>query len=103
MAQPQKEPLRALSEQAEAAGIVQLNEDEAGPYQAIPQPGAKSQPEGHPAVQPHEQNSPRSRAPCLCALGDSDAALHASGRLVAEYGQIGAAHHRPSSTLRSAR
>ena len=28
-------------EQAEAAGIVQLNEDEAGPYQAIPQPGAK--------------------------------------------------------------
>jgi hypothetical protein len=27
-------------EQAEAAGIVQLNEDEAGPYQAIPQPGA---------------------------------------------------------------
>jgi transposase len=28
-------------EQAEAAGIVQLCEDEAGPYQAIPQPGAK--------------------------------------------------------------
>jgi hypothetical protein len=34
--------------QAEAAGIVQLNEDEAGPCQAIPQP------EGHPALQPHE-------------------------------------------------
>jgi hypothetical protein len=33
---------------------VQLNEDEAGPYQAIPQPGASWQPEGHPAVQPHE-------------------------------------------------
>ncbi|SRR5712692_5523958 len=41
-------------EQAEASGIVQLNEDEAGPYQAIPQPGASWQPEGHPALQPHE-------------------------------------------------
>jgi DDE superfamily endonuclease len=41
-------------EQAEAAGIVQLNEDEAGPSQAIPQPGASWQPEGHPALQPHE-------------------------------------------------
>src|SRR5689334_1990967 len=41
-------------EQAEAAGIVQLNEDEAGPYQAIPQPGASRQPEGHPVLQPHE-------------------------------------------------
>ena len=33
---------------------MQLNEDEAGPYQAIPQPGTSWQPEGHPAVQPHE-------------------------------------------------
>jgi DDE superfamily endonuclease len=33
---------------------MQLNEDEAGPYQAIPQPGASWQPEGHPLVQPHE-------------------------------------------------
>jgi transposase len=41
-------------EHAEAAGIVQLNEDEAGPYQAIPQPGASWQPEGHPTLQPHE-------------------------------------------------
>ncbi|HVB25213.1 MAG TPA: transposase [Ktedonobacteraceae bacterium] len=41
-------------EQAEAAGIRQLNEDEAGPYQAIPQPGASWQPEGHPVLQPHE-------------------------------------------------
>lgn len=29
-------------------------QDEAGPYQAIPQPGASWQPEGHPARQPHE-------------------------------------------------
>ena len=29
-------------------------EDEAGPYQAIPQPGESWQPEGHPARQPHE-------------------------------------------------
>ncbi|GHO61140.1 hypothetical protein KSC_062980 [Ktedonobacter sp. SOSP1-52] len=41
-------------EHAEAAGIVQLNEDEAGPYQAIPQPGSSWQPEGHPLLHPHE-------------------------------------------------
>ena len=29
-------------------------QDEAGPYQAIPQPGANWQPEGDPARQPHE-------------------------------------------------
>lgn len=33
---------------------MQLNEDEAGPYQALAQPGASWQPEGHPACQPHE-------------------------------------------------
>ena len=33
---------------------MQLCEDEAGPYQAIPQAGASWQAEGHPAVQPHE-------------------------------------------------
>jgi DDE superfamily endonuclease len=33
---------------------MQLNEDEAGPYQAIPHPGACWQPEGHPVAQPHE-------------------------------------------------
>ncbi len=33
---------------------MQLNEDEAGPYQAIPQPGASWQFQGHPALQPHE-------------------------------------------------
>ena len=31
-----------------------MNEDEAGPYQAIPQPGASWQPEGHPRLLPHE-------------------------------------------------
>ena len=29
-------------------------EDEAGPFQAVPQPGPSWQPEGHPARQPHE-------------------------------------------------
>ena len=33
---------------------MQLNEDEAGPYQAVPQPGASWQPEGHPVLHPHE-------------------------------------------------
>jgi len=31
-----------------------LAEDEAGPYQAVPQPGPSWQPEGEPAKQPHE-------------------------------------------------
>jgi transposase len=52
---PEKKRLIELAcGQAEGAGIVQLNEDEAGPYQAIPQPGASWQPEGRPALQPHE-------------------------------------------------
>src|SRR5579863_6947448 len=49
-----KKLIEQACEHAEGAGIVQLNEDEAGPYQAIPQPGASWQPEGKPACQPHE-------------------------------------------------
>jgi hypothetical protein len=52
---PEKRRLIELAyEQAEAAGIVQLNQDEAGPYQAIPHPGDSWQPAGHPSRQPHE-------------------------------------------------
>ena len=52
---PEKTRLIELAcQEGEAAGLVQLNEDEAGPYQAIPQPGASWQPEGHPVLQPHE-------------------------------------------------
>src|SRR5260370_34565242 len=50
----QKRLIELACEQAEADGIVQLNEDEAGPYQAIPQPGASWQREGHAALHPHE-------------------------------------------------
>jgi len=39
---------------AEAAGIVVWCQDEAGPYQAIPQPGASWEPMGQPRCQPHE-------------------------------------------------
>jgi hypothetical protein len=39
---------------AEAAGIPLWCPDEAGPYQAIPQPGASWQPVGRPQRQPHE-------------------------------------------------
>jgi hypothetical protein len=39
---------------AEAAGIPGWCQDEAGPYQAIPQPGASWQPSGSPLRQPHE-------------------------------------------------
>jgi len=40
--------------EAEAADVPVWCQDEAGPYQAIPQPGAGWQPEGRPARQPHE-------------------------------------------------
>jgi len=39
---------------AEALGIPVWCQDEAGPYQAIPQAGASWQPVGHPAHRPHE-------------------------------------------------
>jgi len=38
----------------EALGLQVWCEDEAGPYQAIPHPGASWQPEGRPAHRPHE-------------------------------------------------
>lgn len=40
--------------EGEKAGIPVWCEDEAGPFQAIPQPGPSWQPEGKPALQPHE-------------------------------------------------
>ncbi len=39
---------------AEAVGIPLWCQDEAGPYQAVPQPGQAWQPEGKPRCQPHE-------------------------------------------------
>ncbi len=39
---------------AEKMGLALWNQDEAGPYQAIPQPGSSWEPEGKPACQPHE-------------------------------------------------
>ena len=39
---------------AEAAGIALCNQDEAGPYQTVPYPGASWEPEGTPGRQPHE-------------------------------------------------
>ena len=38
----------------EAVGVPVWCQDEAGPYQAIPQPGASWAPTGKPACQPHE-------------------------------------------------
>jgi hypothetical protein len=38
----------------EKLGLSIWNQDEAGPYQTIPYPGASWQPEGHPVHQPHE-------------------------------------------------
>jgi hypothetical protein len=39
---------------AEPAGVLLWCQDEAGPYPAIPQPGASWQPIGQPLRQPHE-------------------------------------------------
>src|SRR5260370_27418346 len=39
---------------AEAAGVALCCQDEAGPYQTVPYPGASWEPEGHPARQPHQ-------------------------------------------------
>lgn len=55
---PEAEEKRSLIEHAyrlaEAAGIPVWCQDEAGPYQAIPQPGARWAPRNHPPCQPHE-------------------------------------------------
>ena len=55
---PKTEEKRSLIDQAyrlaEAMGIPLWCQDEAGPYQAIPQPGQSWQPEGKPRRQPHE-------------------------------------------------
>lgn len=51
---PQKEAIDRAYRTAERLGIPLWCEDEAGPYQAIPQPGASWQPVGEPARLPHE-------------------------------------------------
>ena len=38
----------------EQLGLDVWCEDEAGPFQTVPQPGPSWQPEGQPAAQPHE-------------------------------------------------
>ena len=38
---------------AEAAGVALCCQDEAGPYQTVPYPGASWEPDGHPAGPPH--------------------------------------------------
>jgi hypothetical protein len=55
---PGRERKKSLIEQAYTQGprmgLAVWGMDEAGPYQAIPQPGARWQPVGHPARYPHE-------------------------------------------------
>ena len=46
--------IEAAYAEAEAGGVAQWCQDEAGPYQAIPQPGQTWHPAGHPTSQPHE-------------------------------------------------
>lgn len=51
---PQKKAIERAYKLAEALGIPLWCQDEAGPYQAIPQAGPSWQPEGEPTRQPHE-------------------------------------------------
>jgi hypothetical protein len=51
---PQKELIERAYQTGEALGLAVWTQDEAGPYQAVPQPGPSWQPEGQPARQPHE-------------------------------------------------
>jgi transposase len=46
--------IEAAYAEAEAGGVALWCQDEAGPYQAIPQPGQSWHPAGHPLQQPHE-------------------------------------------------
>jgi hypothetical protein len=62
--------------------VVQLNEDEAGPYQAIPQPGASWQLEGHPVTQPHEYER-GGTAKLLTLFRPATGEIHAKGVLSA--------------------
>lgn len=50
----QKKLITDAYQQSESGGICVWNEDEAGPYQAIPQPGRSWRSEGDPVHQPHE-------------------------------------------------
>jgi hypothetical protein len=49
-----KGAIELVYRRAEAAGLPLWCQDEAGPYQAIPQPGANWAPVGKPALRPHE-------------------------------------------------
>ena len=51
---PQKELIERAYTLGERLGLAVWCQDEAGPYQAIPQPGPSWQPEGRPARRPHE-------------------------------------------------
>jgi hypothetical protein len=51
---PQKELIERAYRVGEALGLQVWTQDEAGPYQAIPQPGASWRPGGDPAHRPHE-------------------------------------------------
>jgi hypothetical protein len=74
--------IELVCEYAEAARIVQLNEDEARPYQAIPQPGPSWQPEGHPVLLPHEYVR-GGTAKLLTLFRPATGLLHAKGVLSA--------------------
>ena len=53
-AEAKKQLIEHAYREGERLGLAVWVQDEAGPYQAIPQPGSSWQPEGQPVRQPHE-------------------------------------------------
>jgi len=51
---PQKKLIEQAYQEGERLGLAVWNQDEAGPYQTIPQPGSSWRPQGEPVRQPHE-------------------------------------------------
>jgi hypothetical protein len=81
-AQEKKRLIEQAYEQAEAAGLELWNEDEAGPYQAIPQPGEDWHPLGKPGRLPHEYQR-GGTAKLLTLFRPATGMVHAKGVLSA--------------------
>lgn len=76
--QGQKKLIEQADEHVEAAGLELWNEDEAGPYQAIPHPGEDWHPAGKPHRLPHEYQR-RGTAKLLTLFRPATGTLRAKG------------------------
>jgi hypothetical protein len=61
-----KKLIEQAYQEGERLGLAVWNQDEAGPYQTIPQPGSSWRPQGEPVRQPHEYLPPTPAGrPCI--------------------------------------